>query len=821
MEILSKDEEVVYKDRDDVLQRWEEYIKELYDTNSKPETLELESHNSVGDEEKGPTIIMEEVKSAIAAMKNGKAEERPTVREAVMSPLALGVPLTVVNVLGLLVNGYILLVVLITKQAHTANSLLLLHLGAVDALLCAVFLLFPAPGLLLRSGTGAAWLGAGSAACATHGFLITLLHPVALWTVCGLHCDRYCAIAAPLHYGALVSARRVAAGLAAAWAASLALALPPLFLAAPAYRYSAAQAGCAPDGGAALWYSAAYAVLALLLPTAVILACNVKVLMIARYHRHRIASAIFEVALSAQVTIMHQRNPLAGAATPAAVAARSLYRGRNAVPTVLQLVAACILLYVPWHAAILWEAAAAAASASAAASAVTTAAPGAASAAPGAAAVAVRPPPPPLLALSAALLACAPSVNGVLYGVRSKLLRKTFQNYWRKQMSKSEMNQEIQARTPSACGSRRPSLTPLGLLTRPCAATLQRRLSEALLDPSQRTSPHARDRPRIQRIASELDWRPVGLAAGNHTTPQFSADLCIQGVQKLALQLKPGGLERGGRAHAASCNTLRVPDSEASPLTLQPVAAPAPTSAPTPRVTVRAAPAVSCGPANLFLQRVFGAGAAAGTGGADKEVSLKRAAAIQTVLSTPRRSPRILITRAFSEESDHSPPASAAAGDLGDGGAGVGLGRKYSTSTTSLLDRRWRLALDAKECIDSSSDDECDCSDASSGRLFFSLDCASGASTTPLVANNTTSSASNNSSGCGGVATNHVQLQQQAAGAPPPAPKRHQLQLQLHDHDQGGVGSWPTARRPAPASHSMVQLARSLNDVPSAPEFVL
>ncbi|XP_049771219.1 uncharacterized protein LOC126141559 [Schistocerca cancellata] len=717
-----------------------------------------------------------------------------------MSPLALGVPLTVVNVLGLLVNGYILLVVLITKQAHTANSLLLLHLGAVDALLCAVFLLFPAPGLLLRSGTGAAWLGAGSAACATHGFLITLLHPVALWTVCGLHCDRYCAIAAPLHYGALVSARRVAAGLAAAWAASLALALPPLFLAAPAYRYSAAQAGCAPDGAAALWYSAAYAVLALLLPTAVILACNVKVLMIARYHRHRIASAIFEVALSAQVTIMHQRNPLAGAATPAAVAARSLYRGRNAVPTVLQLVAACILLYVPWHAAILWEAAAAAA----AASAVTTAAPGAASAAPGAAAVAVRPPPPPLLALSAALLACAPSVNGVLYGVRSKLLRKTFQNYWRKQMSKSEMNQEIQARTPSACGSRRPSLTPLGLLTRPCAATLQRRLSEALLDPSQRTSPHARDRPRIQRIASELDWRPVGLAAG---------------------------LERGGRAHAASCNTLRVPDSEASPLTLQPVAAPAPTSAPTPRVTVRAAPAASCGPANLFLQRVFGAGAAAGTGGADKDVSLKRAAAIQTVLSTPRRSPRILITRAFSEESDHSPPASAAAGDLGDGGAGVGLGRKYSTSTTSLLDRRWRLALDAKEretaagmliikCIDSSSDDECDCSDASSGRLFFSLDCASGASTTPLVANNnTTSSASNNSSGCGGVATNHVQGQQQAAGAPPPALKRHQLQLQLHD--QGGVGSWPTARRPAPASHSMVQLARSLNDVPSAPEFVL
>lgn len=145
----------------------------------------------------------------------------------------------------------------------------------------------------------------------------------------------------------------------------------------------------------------------------------VQVLMIARYHRHRIASAIFEVALSAQVTIMHQRNPLLGsAAAPAAVAARSLYRGRNAVPTVLQLVAACVVLYAPWHGALMWEAAAG--------SRRPTRTP---------------PPPTPLLALASALLACAPPVNGLLYGVRSKLLRKTFQNYWRKQMSKSEMNQ--------------------------------------------------------------------------------------------------------------------------------------------------------------------------------------------------------------------------------------------------------------------------------------------------------------------------------------------------------------------------------------------
>lgn len=45
--------------------------------------------------------------------------------------------------------------------------------------------------------------------CSLHGFLLTLLHPVALWTVCGLNCDRFYAIAAPLHYGALVNTKKV------------------------------------------------------------------------------------------------------------------------------------------------------------------------------------------------------------------------------------------------------------------------------------------------------------------------------------------------------------------------------------------------------------------------------------------------------------------------------------------------------------------------------------------------------------------------------------------------------------------------------------
>lgn len=85
----------------------------------------------------------------------------------------------------------------------SANNILLLHLGAVDLLLGAMFLAFAIPGVN-KNG----WLSEGIA-CTVHGFLFTLLHSLVLWTICGLNCDRYYAIAAPLHYGHIVNAKKV------------------------------------------------------------------------------------------------------------------------------------------------------------------------------------------------------------------------------------------------------------------------------------------------------------------------------------------------------------------------------------------------------------------------------------------------------------------------------------------------------------------------------------------------------------------------------------------------------------------------------------
>lgn len=80
-------------------------------------------------------------------------------------------------------------------------------------------------------------------------------------------------------------------------------------------RYSPELGCCAPDFGDDSWgfaaalYGVVYAILGLGLPAVLVTVCNLRVLGIARYHRHRIASAIYEVTLSAQVTITHQRNP--------------------------------------------------------------------------------------------------------------------------------------------------------------------------------------------------------------------------------------------------------------------------------------------------------------------------------------------------------------------------------------------------------------------------------------------------------------------------------------------------------------------------------
>lgn len=400
--------------------------------------------------------------------------------------------------------------------------------------------------------------------------------------------------------------------------------------------------------------------------------------MIARYHRHRIASAIFEVTISAQVTITHQRNPFF-------MPSGNIFRGRSAVSTVLQLIGSFLVLYFPYYGVILWESSSTTFLTDTSWKASSTRY------------------HPVIVTLASTLLTCSPPVNGLLYGVKSKVLRKTFQNYWRKQMSKSEVNQEIQARTPSTCGSRRPSLTPLGFLTRPASTQLQRRLSEVYLEQQKNSN-----RPSIQRIASELTWRPqstTGLNLDSNTPLKRSNSFRDQSsIQK-----------------HSSCNTLQLP-KERDVSTIDQGENIFPSYkvfryAISKKLSDSQEGAISVSSnnssinnnnsnnsnhsnhsngnhhsksnlsnANLFLQKVFGVGSYRFGDAEHLNVhSCKKASAIQTVLATtPRRSPRILITRAFSEENDHSPPR------MDSPGRSETMNRNYSSSATTLIDKKWK-----------------------------------------------------------------------------------------------------------------------------------
>lgn len=206
-------------------------------------------------------------------------------------------------------------------QQVSANNILLLHLGIINALLCILFLIFSVPSIARSDGSASF----EATLCTLHGFLLTAMHPVALWTICCLNCDRYYAIAAPLHYGAIVNTKRVCqmkpkyrhttnhkafisvcgvksnmkilrtfaelnlyiylilcfqvvASLAGGWLVAIALCIPPLFQVAP-YQYNSDLGACVPHFAmtGSLSYAIVFTVTTLVIPGALIIGCNIRV----------------------------------------------------------------------------------------------------------------------------------------------------------------------------------------------------------------------------------------------------------------------------------------------------------------------------------------------------------------------------------------------------------------------------------------------------------------------------------------------------------------------------------------------------------------
>lgn len=200
---------------------------------------------------------------------------------------------------------------------------------------------------------------------------------------------------------------------------------------------------------------------------------------IANYQRHRIASAIYESVLSAQVAITHQKNPfpplcanLLGQPFPIAA---SIYppkpnpfelrrKSQKAAIVVFELIASVVLLYSPYYLFVIVMAFVrkhrhvneSRSNIDSSTESVVNI----------------------LILLVQFLLLCSPTVNALLYGLKDKTIQESIQNFWRKQKTKIELHYEIQARTPSTCGSRRGSMTEITNNLPPHQPQLKRQLSE-------------------------------------------------------------------------------------------------------------------------------------------------------------------------------------------------------------------------------------------------------------------------------------------------------------------------------------------------------
>ncbi|XP_071525682.1 uncharacterized protein [Panulirus ornatus] len=313
------------------------------------------------------------------------------------------------------------------------------------------------------------WLGPGG--CSAVGCAWFTLHVASVWTLTALNVDKYVAIASPLHYARFVSPGRVAVTVCVSWLLSAGLCTLPLLL--PELQSTPRPPGsCLPDVVSAppllgRGYALALSLLGYLLPALLVATANGRILVIARHHRHRIVSALWDVTVSAQATVTPQKSHFY----------LTRYRGRSAATTVFHFVGTFIILYLPSAVCLLYEA------------------------------LSRTYVPVTVSVVNFALLTFAPAINGFVYGVKSKVLRKNFKNFLRKRLYRSEVNYEIQSRAPSVPASRRPSVTPS--LSLPLQQKLQRRMSEILIQPTP-TTPSDGGGAKLVRRSSELSFRPKG-----------------------------------------------------------------------------------------------------------------------------------------------------------------------------------------------------------------------------------------------------------------------------------------------------------------------
>ncbi|CAB4057849.1 unnamed protein product [Lepeophtheirus salmonis] len=271
-------------------------------------------------------------------------------------------------------------------------------------------------------------------------------------------------------------------------------------------------------------------VLGILLPIFIIVACNLRIVNIAKYHQFRIANALFGMTLSAH------HNVEGAKARERQNIALKRFQGLNAIITLSQLVGSLLFFYLPFVTMTLYESW----SGNKLLSSYNFIPRG-----------------------CLVLLMINPVCSGFIFGIKNKSLQSSILNFARKEIYKSEVQQEIRLRSPGGggLGTSRPSfgsfVSSLGQVTSQMPY-LQRHLSELCLNSSNNGAPpppmnggnnlprrsagscrrvsgqESGSKPKpFKRHASDLTWR---MSAAGLSCPRFNSvvDMSVLSATSIA-----------------------------------------------------------------------------------------------------------------------------------------------------------------------------------------------------------------------------------------------------------------------------------------------
>lgn len=303
-----------------------------------------------------------------------------------------GVFLLVFTVIGSAFNVFIVVAIVPNRRLRTVRNILLVHLGAVGLASSLLTTLYA--GMVSLCGY---WIG-GQIMCHVYGFIQSTLTLATVWTIAALSWDKYQTIASPLHHSLAATPRKMTSLFSVFWVSALIMALPPLF-GGNSYVFSPITGTCFINHLDILgrWYVGVLVSAMFYIPLLVMIYCYTHIFRIARTQSSRIAATMVRMACVVQAPI--------ALSTPTTAPLSASIQGTKAMLTILQLVGAFLLTYIPFSIVILVE---------------TTS---------GNKVVDAM-----IVSIVTTLFQAAPMTNSAIYGIRNKILRSSFIRYTRRKI---------------------------------------------------------------------------------------------------------------------------------------------------------------------------------------------------------------------------------------------------------------------------------------------------------------------------------------------------------------------------------------------------